>query len=214
MSKHDWTKFLIFEGTLGILTTACSFASSFRSLVISFTIEPHQNRRGESSKSPSHSTETDYAVQRPIRAILRNHGYCLPDPTTPNRLSVWFCGGKLQPVIDTDCDKVHSHEEGACTLEEWKQAFDETLAPNRNFSEMARILAARIFLGANLPQEMNPEDGSMMYSLQRPIGGHGSVYVDVLYCDETLRIIQGHHGSIFVGFRPLSSDVSMTDDRE
>ena len=179
------------------------------SLVISFTIEPHQTRRGESTPN---TTNAAYTVQRPIRAILRNHGYCLPDPTTPNRLSVWFCGGKLQPVIHPDSD-VHSHEEGACTLEEWKQAFDETLAPNRNFSEMARILAARIFLGANLPQEMNPDDGSMMYSLQRPIGGHGSVYVDVLYCDETLRIIQGHHGSIFVGFRPLSSD-STTDHEE
>jgi hypothetical protein len=52
-------------------------------------------------------------------------------------------------------------------------------------------------LGANISDHMS-EDGSMEFDLARPIGGHGSTYVDVLYLDESLRVVQGHKGSIFV----------------
>eukprot|EP00522_Entomoneis_paludosa_P008944 CAMPEP_0172451832 /NCGR_PEP_ID=MMETSP1065-20121228/9696_1 /TAXON_ID=265537 /ORGANISM="Amphiprora paludosa, Strain CCMP125" /LENGTH=520 /DNA_ID=CAMNT_0013203803 /DNA_START=76 /DNA_END=1638 /DNA_ORIENTATION=+ len=188
-------------------------------LVISFTIEQNQTKRGDppSSLSSSNSEtaqDAEYVVQRPIQALLTNHGYCLPDPETPNRLSIWFCGGKLEPAIqddDVSRDSVVDQDSGSSScLEEWRNLFDTAQAPSRNFSEMARILAAKCFLGAHLPQGMEA-DGSLNYSLQRPIGGHGQVYVDVLYCDETMRIIQGHGGSVFVSIRPLASD-GLEDD--
>ena len=54
-----------------------------------------------------------------------------------------------------------------------------------------------MLLGADVPDSMDA-DGSMSYTLHRPIGGHGTSYVDVLYLDENLRITRGNAGSIFV----------------
>ena len=127
----------------------------------------------------------DYVLKRPLHCLLRNTGYCLPDPDVPNRLSVWFTGGTLK-LQDDGGD-----------LSEWKELFDPSTAPRRDLSEMARVLAARILVGAHLPQDMQ-EDGTMQYSLRRPIGGHGKVFCDVLFADDSLRILRGHRGSIFV----------------
>eukprot|EP00957_Ditylum_brightwellii_P087847 6690087-Ditylum_brightwellii.AAC.1 len=52
-------------------------------------------------------------------------------------------------------------------------------------------------MGAAVPTEME-EDGTMRYQFHRPIGGHGSHYVDVLYLDDTLRIMKGHRGTVYV----------------
>ena len=41
-------------------------------------------------------------------------------------------------------------------------------------------------------------DGRMCYRLPNPIGGHDAAYVDVLYLDETLRIVQANTGSLHV----------------
>jgi hypothetical protein len=128
----------------------------------------------------------EYVVRRPLRCLITSHGYCLPDPTTPNRLSVWFTGGSLA-LEDGSEDQ----------SEEWKKLFDLASAPRRDLSELARVLAARIFVGAQLPEGMD-EDGKMKYTLRRPIGGHGHVFLDVMYADESLRILKGQRGSIFV----------------
>jgi hypothetical protein len=48
----------------------------------------------------------------------------------------------------------------------------------------------------------------MSYFFKRPIGGHGEVFCDALYADETLRIVQGHRRSIFVFSRVPSFDES------
>lgn len=119
-----------------------------------------------------------------------NEGFCVPDPDVPNRISIWFIGGTLQ-VEDVDHD-----------LDEWRQIFDQSMAPRRDTKELARILAARLLLGAQVPDKVNV-DGSMSYHLNRPIGGHGSAFVDVLYCDESLRILRGHQGSLYVSIRSL-----------
>ena len=92
----------------------------------------------------------------------------------------------------------------------WKQIFDEHLAPRRDPKAMANLLAANLLLGAHTTttssstttskddQGSNSEESvpTMSYFFKRPIGGHGEVYCDTLYGDETLRITQGHHGSI------------------
>lgn len=87
-------------------------------------------------------------------------------------------------------------------MEKWKKAFGRGTL-KRHFQEKARVLAAKLLLGAVVPTEME-EDGSMEFTLKRPIGGHGKAYVDVLYLDDNLRIVQGNRGSIFVMTRVTS----------
>lgn len=109
----------------------------------------------------------------------------MPDPEVANRLTVWFTGGSLE-VEDEEKD-----------LDEWKELFDKQMLPRRSTIQSARILAARIFAGADVSESMS-EDGTMEYSLNRPIGGHGKAFIDVIYADRTMRILRGHHGSSFV----------------
>jgi len=145
-------------------------------IVTAFTVEPNSPQFG--SFSPNKY------VYKPLRGIITTYGYVLPDPTVPNRLSIWFSGGK----IEANEDDHHP--------EEWKRAFGDGTF-KRHLQEKARVLAAKLLLGAEVPDKIE-EDGSMSYKLHRPIGGHGSAYVDVLYMDDTLRIVQGNRGSLFV----------------
>jgi len=58
-------------------------------------------------------------------------------------------------------------------------------------------MGARLFLGAEVTDGMD-ENGTMRYTLRRPIGGHGKVYVDVIYLDDDLLITKGNKGTIHV----------------
>ncbi len=82
-------------------------------------------------------------------------------------------------------------------LEEWTNVFDFANAPDRNPRDDANILAARLLLGAFLPEGME-EDGTMSFTLKKPIGGHGCAFCDIVYMDDDLRIMRGHLGSIIV----------------
>lgn len=130
-------------------------------------------------------------VRRPIRGVQTTHGYILPDPRTPNRLSVWFTGGTLEPATTND-DGVGED------LEEWGRLF--TSGCSKEQEGRARSLAARVLLGADLPDRMEG-DGTMRCHLRQPIGGHSMSYVDVLYLDETLRVLRGHHGTVYISAR-------------
>ena len=83
---------------------------------------------------------------------------------------------------------------------EWEEIFARDETWKKSWSESAKLLAAKMLLGAEIPDSMDA-DGSMSYTLHRPIGGHGTSYVDVLYLDENLRITRGNAGSIFVQVR-------------
>lgn len=167
-----------------------------RSIVVAFTIEPNQTRTGRQVPPEQNDKEDGFLIRRSIRGIMTNYGYILPDPQVPNRSSIWFTGGTLE-VNDEEND-----------LEEWKRIFDDSAAPRRDMRAYARLLAAKVLLGAEAPDELEP-DGSMSYKLRRPIGGHGSAFCDVLYLDDSLRIIRGHRGSLMV----FSKVVSPDDDR-
>jgi hypothetical protein len=159
----------------------------YRSIVVAITVEPGQDRKGQIQEDSTAASDNDYIVPRPIRGILTTQGYSIPDPVLPERLSIWFSGGTLEVQDEDD-------------LEEWKQIFDVASAPDRFPKEYANMLAAKVLLGAHLPDNLE-EDGTMSFSLKRPIGGHGSVYCDVLFMDEQLRIMKGHHGSVYVCIR-------------
>mmetsp|Transcript_14030 Transcript_14030/g.27342 ORF Transcript_14030/g.27342 Transcript_14030/m.27342 type:complete len:190 (+) Transcript_14030:1-570(+) len=143
-----------------------------------------------------------------MRAVMSVKGYVLPDPNTPNRLTVWFIGGKLSPARlasgdggDTDdedetvCEETHTGEDGYGGFGDWTALFAKGKW-RKTLAERARAMAAKLLLGADVPNKME-EDGHMEYSLHRPVGGHGKVYVDVLYLDEDILIMRGHHGTIY-----------------
>lgn len=146
------------------------------SIIASFTIE------GSSETSsfviPSQPREA-------LHGIMINYGYCLPDPDHPDRKSIWFTGGTIEPADEN-------------RLDEWKKVFgtktDITAATNEG--DEAKALASKILLGI-VHEEMD-EKGIIGYHLNKPIGGHGLAYVDVVYIDDDLRIMRGHSGSVYV----------------
>mmetsp|Transcript_14131 Transcript_14131/g.32802 ORF Transcript_14131/g.32802 Transcript_14131/m.32802 type:complete len:772 (-) Transcript_14131:500-2815(-) len=145
-------------------------------VVTAFTIEP---------SLAAYPNAPNKDVIRPIKAIMTTYGYSLPDPDTPNRHSVWFTGGRIEPNNDIS------------DIIAWKNFF-AVHPPKHTFGEKAKLLAVKLLMGATMPTEVDPEDGSMNYVFTRPIGGHGMAYVDVIYLDESLRIVRGHRGTIFV----------------
>lgn len=127
-----------------------------------------------------------------MRAVMAVKGYVLPDPDVPNRLTVWFIGGKLSPAKlssgdggetddedDNQCDDMDDEkiEEGYGGFEDWANLFAKGKW-RKTLAERARAMAAKLLLGADVPNKME-EDGHMEYTLHRPVGGHGKVYVDV-----------------------------------
>jgi hypothetical protein len=144
-------------------------------VVSAFTIEPAM---------ASFPNAPNKDVHRPIKGIMTTYGYSLPDPDVENRHSIWFTGGRIEP------------NSKPADIFEWKRLF--TLHPPKHtFGEKAKLLAVKLLMGATVPDKM-AEDGSMEYTFTRPIGGHGMAYVDVVYLDETLRIVRGHRGTVFV----------------
>ena len=144
-------------------------------IVAAFTIEP---------ASASFPDAPNKDVHRPIRGIMTTYGYSLPDPKVENRHSIWFTGGKIEP---------NNSEQDIFA---WKRLF-ALHPPKHSFGEKAKLLAVKLLMGATVPEKMD-EDGSMSYAFTRPLGGHGMAYVDVVYLDETLRIVKGHRGTIMV----------------
>jgi len=151
-------------------------------VVAAFTIEP---------PLASFPDAPNKDVHRPIKGIMTTFGYSLPDPEVPNRHSIWFTGGRIEPNNDP------------ADIFEWKRLF--TLHPPRHsWGEKAKLLAVKLLMGATVPESM-AEDGSMEFAFTRPLGGHGLAYVDVIYLDETLRIVRGQRGTIMV-FSRLHQD--------
>lgn len=117
---------------------------------------------------------------------MTTYGYSLPDPEKPNRLSTWFTGGTIE-VWDDVSD-----------MRAWRSVFESL--EKRPLKQKARLFTARLAVGASPAGEMEA-DGKMSYSMSRPIGGHGVGYADVVYLDETLRILRGNYGTVYVNAR-------------
>ena len=142
-------------------------------IVTAFTIEPC---------SASFPDAPNKDVVRPIKGIMTIFGYSLPDPNVQNRHSIWFTGGSLQP------------NNNPTDIAAWKELF--TLHPPKHtFGEKAKLLAVKLLMGATIPEAMD-KDGRMDFAFTRPLGGHNKSYVDVIYLDDTLRVVRGHRGTI------------------
>ena len=59
---------------------------------------------------------------------MTTYGYILPDPAVPNRLSIWFTGGRIEPNDDSNDQR------------EWKRLFNRPLQ-QRTFGENVRLFA-------------------------------------------------------------------------
>ncbi len=148
-----------------------------------------------------------------MRAVMSVKGYILPDPETKNRLTVWFTGGSLSPAklsSNNDGDKTDDEEENTSGegndyggFDEWNSIFGKGKW-RKALSERARGMAAKVLLGVDAPSKME-DDGQLGYSMNRPVGGHGKAYIDVLYLDDDLLIMKGHHGTIYAMARSCVS---------
>lgn len=171
-------------------------ASTLRTYDISsaFTIEPQPFTHGD---------ESDENLP-PLRGLMTTFGYTLPDPKIRDRYTVWFSGGLLEPVLPpSGVAAPPSQERPTPTptpFERWTRVFEDR-SDGRSMGRLVRVLAARLLLGADVPDVMDNVDGSMEYTFHRPIGGHGQSYVDVLYMDHNLRILRGNYGTIYVSGR-------------
>ena len=135
---------------------------------------------------------------------MTTYGYALPDPTHPDRLSVWFTGGKVE------CGEPRNSPE----IQAWKRLFrreEGVLSPNpafrqkrrrpprRTFREGVMVAAAKMLMGARgYDDGMDEETGELSYSFSRPLGGHGKAYVDIVHLDEQTRVMRGHAGTLYV----------------
>ena len=155
-------------------------------IVVALTIEPGQIMAGINEVIPSPPCR--------FRATHVVHGFFLPDPKIPNRLTVWFTGGDLAPAPASPDDEGKMNGEYG-DQEDWNTYFGSEF--KRTWSEAISVMGAKLFLGAELPQEMDP-NGKMTYALRRPCGGHGISYVDVLYVDGDLLITKGNTGTIHI----------------
>ena len=115
---------------------------------------------------------------------MTTYGYALSNPDEPHRISVWFTGGCIEVTNPQDLPK-------------WKEVFNPETMPSRSLRENANLLGAKFLLGASPSDVMEP-DGKLSYTLDRPIGGHSTAYIDNLYLDETLRICRSKNGDVYV----------------
>ena len=164
------------------LIKTTSSAYLYRSIAMSLTVEPAED-------------DSSSAVA-PVQAVKLVKGYMLPDPSVPNRLTVWFVGGRLSPVLSSDASLCGSSDVVAPA--EWKEMFGRD--QKKTWSDSIRNAGAKLFLGAELPHGMSA-DGSLSYQLHRPFGGHGKAYIDVLYYDEHVLVTRGNRGTVFVASR-------------
>ena len=166
--------------------------------VTAFSIEPASSlplNYCESHKCPNQ------AISQPIDGLLTTNGYVMDNPKQ-NRLSVWFAGGSIE--IDQESQ-----------LQQWKDVFESSnlvKAQAQKNSSSKRLkpfwerrdrrkqsLASKLDLGIQLCEDGRmEEDGRLSYVITKPYGGHDVSYVDILYMDETLRIMKAYTGPIYV----------------
>jgi len=169
----------------------------FDSVVTAFTIEPRENNKDPASPNAN--------VDHPIEGLMTTCGFVVHQPDNPNRLSIFFTSGSLEVSND---------------LNGWKQVFTEQartppppskepMKRNRSLTNLFSMIKDhkkkqdKTNPAADLvPCPMEP-DGKMSYQLDKPMEGQ---IVDILYLDDTLRILRGSRGDLHVEARVPKDD--------
>jgi hypothetical protein len=152
-------------------------------IVTAFTIEPYQESFG--GKSPN------IGVKEPIQAIMTINSFIVPYPKQ-NRFSVWFTGG----YVEINGGK-----------EKWRSLFTEHSVPMRTLSDWAQLYIAGLMVGATTTDEMDGR-GCLSFSLTKPLATN----IDLIYMDETMRIMQSSKGTTYVFVRANPKDYSSSSD--
>ena len=146
-----------------------------------FTIEPSTAEEADDETCPNADLDV------PIQAVMTTKGYIVPNPVKKNRVSIWFTGGTIE-LNDPN---------NAQDVKHWNAVFDKKNMPKRNFGQRSKLFVAGLVLGATVPGQLN-SDGTMNYELKRPIGGHDTAFVEILFMDETIRIAKAQNGVVYV----------------
>ena len=137
---------------------------------------------------------SNQAVTKPNEGLMTTHGYIIDNPSISNRLSVWFTGGCIE--IDQESD-----------LQRWKDIFEScNLVDSHNKQKSRRFLSfwekrrrrKQKDRGVILAEGGMEDDGRLSYQITKPFGGHDLSYVDILYMDDTLRVMNANTGPIYV----------------
>jgi len=142
-------------------------------VVTAFTIEPRDPKFGPNSPNQK--------VDQPVEGLLTTHGFALPNPDIPNRLSIWFTEGSIEVNNDTS---------------RWKKIFDSVQHEEARGAHHA--LHHRHGAPSAASKVTMEADGRMSYKLTQPAGGHDTSYIDVLYLDNTMRVMKSSRGEIYV----------------
>lgn len=60
------------------------------------------------------------------------------------------------------------------------------------------VFAAHMMMGATGYNDAIDEDtGEMHYTFNRPVGGHGKTYIDILHLDTKIRVMRGNAGTVY-----------------
>ncbi|GKY90791.1 hypothetical protein MPSEU_000051900 [Mayamaea pseudoterrestris] len=117
-------------------------------------------------------------VLRPMRALLSIRGYLVAHPEQKNRLLAWFSHGSFE-VSDDDRDQ-----------QTWRHILERTMSsvlyPERQQQRQSPQQQLRLEADGKLSFQMPPDYNEEL------------MYVDVLYLDETIRVLQGGRGTIYV----------------
>jgi hypothetical protein len=157
-----------------------SVACAINSTVTAFAIEPENPAFGPDSPNRM--------VDKRIEGLMTTQGYAISNPKHPDRLSVWFIGGSMEVNED---------------IRRWKQVFaSETLPKPQegSFWDRNRLLKARSKMGATSSDSME-EDGKMSYRLKNPVAGHEVSFVEIIFMDETVRVMRANTGVVYISAR-------------
>jgi len=136
----------------------------------------------DASELRSYRTDVHFTIEdNGIKGVLQIDGYTLPNPSEDNRYSIWFTGGRCYALKGQDA-------------KQWQDVFGTEL-PKLSMKERFSLWMAKMIMGAQ-PSEGMLEDGSLAYSLTKPIGGHKTAFQQVIYLDAETRITVGNRGTI------------------
>ena len=178
------------------------------------------NSETSSTENKVYTNNHDFVIPRPVCGLMTNYGYMVADPSCSTRSTIWFSGGSMEVQDEVNDAEIWKQifDESMVPRRDPKSmanvfaaklllgAYTTTTTTTGTVEGTLPVAhdAQGWTSGDVAPGSSNAdcvEDDSvptMSYFFDRPIGGHGEVFCDVLYVDETLRIMRGHHGSIFV----------------
>lgn len=166
-------------------------------VVTAFTIEPRDPKkygRGD----PNHQ------IDRPLEGLMTTKGFALPNPDVPNRMTVWFTEGSIE-VVDSDDQQRWKRIFDPSNDSSGTGSFNSSHDGHRQGKELRTHYHGVPVLAPPSSGSSEKEtitvvepDGRISFKLSSPIGGQDRSHIDVLYLDESMRVMKSNRGDVFV----------------